>query len=240
MTAGLLGSNWQIATILVGGFGTLAIFSFLLGENRIYRFVEHLYIGIAAGLGLIVPIKNYIWPQVLVPMLGQDIVKYPDGSLSAEYNALNLLYLLPLLFGCLYYFVYSRKYAWLSKLVIGFTLGMSGGIAFKAFFNEMIPQMSSSFKPLLVFEQGSVDWFTSFSNCVFVVTLLSVMYYFFFSFKHEGKLARGTSATGRWLMMVCFGAFFGSTVMARMALLVERVQFLLGDWAQAVAWGLGI
>jgi hypothetical protein len=239
MSAVAFTSSWQVATILVGGFGTLAIFSFLFGENRIYRFVEHLYIGIAAGLGLVVPIKNYVWPQVLVPMLGYDRVQYPDGSFSAEYNSLNLLYLLPLLFGCLYYFVYSRKYGWLSKLVIGFTLGMSGGIAFKGFFNEMIPQLSSSFKPLVVFEGGVLNWFESFSNIVFVVTLLSVMYYFFFSFKHEGKLARGTAATGRWLMMVCFGAFFGSTVMARMALLVERVQFLLSDWASAVAWGLG-
>ena len=35
--------------------------------------------------------------------------------------------------------------------------------------------------------------------------------------------------------MVCFGAFFGSTVMARTALLVERVQFLLIDWYGALA-----
>ncbi len=39
--------------------------------------------------------------------------------------------------------------------------------------------------------------------------------------------------------MVCFGAFFGSTVMARMALLVERVGFLLIDWRAVVAHLLG-
>jgi hypothetical protein len=35
---------------------------------------------------------------------------------------------------------------------------------------------------------------------------------------------------GRWLMMVAFGAMFGSTVMARMSLLVARLQFLLDKW----------
>ena len=39
--------------------------------------------------------------------------------------------------------------------------------------------------------------------------------------------------------MVCFGAFFGSTVMARMALLVERLQFLLIDWRGALSYLLG-
>ena len=34
--------------------------------------------------------------------------------------------------------------------------------------------------------------------------------------------------------MVCFGAFFGSTVMARLSLLVERLQFLLGPWMQSI------
>ncbi len=34
--------------------------------------------------------------------------------------------------------------------------------------------------------------------------------------------------------MVSFGAFFGATVMARMALLVERLQFLVEDFAPAI------
>jgi hypothetical protein len=40
--------------------------------------------------------------------------------------------------------------------------------------------------------------------------------------------------------MVCFGAFFGSTVMARLALLVERVQFIVRDWIAAVGGLVGI
>ncbi|MBX7143511.1 MAG: hypothetical protein K1X79_03595 [Oligoflexia bacterium] len=231
---------WTLATILTGGLGTLAIFSFLVRENRLYRIFEHLYIGIAAGLGLVVPIKNYIWPQILVPLLGYDVVQYPDGTFSKVYDPTNLLYILPLSFGCLYYFVYSRRYAWLSKLVIGFSLGMSGGLAFKGFFNEIIPQLASSFKPLVVYHDGALDLFRSFSNTVFVVTLLSVMYYFFFSFRRRARFAEMGAGLGRWLMMVCFGAFFGSTVMARMALLVERLQFLLNDWGAALRYCIGL
>ncbi len=41
-------------------------------------------------------------------------------------------------------------------------------------------------------------------------------------------------------MMVSFGAFFGSTVMARMALLVERLQFLIDDWSIALSKVFGV
>ncbi|RIL08855.1 MAG: hypothetical protein DCC75_07895 [Proteobacteria bacterium] len=227
-------TSWDLATVLVGGVATLAIFSFLIKENPFYRFFEHLFIGIAAGWGIIATAKNFLWPKILVPMLSLDRVQYPDGTWSHEYNPLYLIYLAPMAFGLLYYFVYSRKFGWLAKLVIGFSLGASGGLAFEGFFNQVLPQLSSSFKPLVVMNEGSFDAVSSFNNIVFAVTLLSVMYYFFFSFQRRSAAAERFSYCGRWLMMVCFGAYFGSTVMARLALTVERLQFLIDEWWPAV------
>lgn len=226
--------TWSSATILIGGFSTLAIFSFLIKENPVYRFFEHLFIGISAGFGLIFGIKNFLWPKIIVPMLGLDIIKYPDGSFSGEYNPLYLLYLLPAFFGLFYYFIYSKRYSWLAKLVIGFSLGSAGGLAFKGFYNRILPQVSGSFKPLVILENSNINYFESFNNIVFVFTLLVVLYYFFFSFKSEGKVSKGLNKSGRILLMICFGSFFGSTVMARMALLVERLQFLINDWWSAI------
>ncbi len=219
-------------TILAGGIATLAIYSFLIKENPFYRFFEHLFIGIAAGFIPIYTIKGFLWPQVLEPMLGLDIVTYPDGTLSKEYSTSYLLFLMPMFFGLFYYAIYFKKIAWIAKLAIGFALGYSGALTFKGFFAEMLPQLESSFKPLVVLgETQAVDWGQSASNVIFVLTLLSVMYYFFFTFKRSGTGSEAVATSGRLLMMVCFGAFFGSTVMARMALLVERMQFLLTDWA---------
>jgi hypothetical protein len=230
---------WVLLNVIVGGVATLAIFSFLIKENGFYRFFEHLYIGIAAGFGIILPLKVFLWPKILEPMLGMDIVQFPDGTFSREYNPLILLYLAPALFGLLFYTIYSPRYSWMAKLVIGLLLGMSGGMAFEGFFNYIIPQLDGSLKPLIVYEGGAFQGVKSLNNSLFVFTLLAVMYYFFFSFRpSEGqklsKFLPAISASGRWLMMVCFGAYFGSTVMARMALLVERLQFLLTDWKSAL------
>jgi len=233
-------STWSLASVFVGGLATLAIFSFLIKENGFYRFFEHLFIGIAAGLGPMLIIRDFMWPTILEPMLGLTVVTYPDGTQSEAYQPLYLLYLLPMVFGCLYYFIYSQRYSWLAKLVIGFTLGASGALAIRGFFSEAIPQIAGSFKPLLVFVDGNVSIMDSFNNFLFVVTLLLVLNYFFFTFGKEGSLQGKMAPVGRPLLMVCFGAFFGSTVMARLALLVERVQFIVRDWVSAVGTVVGI
>ena len=231
----------------MAGVATLAIYSFLIKENGFYRFFEHLFIGIAAGYMPVFTLKDFLWPKIIEPLLGLDLVVYPDGTTSSSYSPFLLLYLFPMCFGMLYYFIYSKRHSWLARLVIGFSLGASAGLTFKGFFVEMMPQVSSSFRPLVVFCEGAsaecyqllgypINIWTSLNNIVFVATLLTVMYYFFFSIRGgEGRFHEQTRRCGRLMMMVCFGAFFGSTVMARLALLVERMQFLLIDWYQALA-----
>lgn len=226
--------SWALLIILVGGLGTLAIFSFLIKENPFYRLVEHLFIGISAGLGIVLPFKNFLWPEIFEPMLGFDRFQFPDGTFSKPYEPLLLLYLWPALFGLLFYTIFSRRFSWLAKLVIGFLLGTSGGAAFQGFFNITLPQLNKSFKPLIVITDEGFDLVTSFNNALFLFSLLAVMYYFFFSFRSNTRAMSGFAASGRWIMMVCFGAYFGSTVMARMALLVERLQFLIYDWRESV------
>jgi hypothetical protein len=234
-------SLWVTWSILVGGVATLAIFSFLIKENPFYRFFEHLFIGIAAGLGPVLIVRDFLWPTILEPMLGLNAAAYPDGSPAEPYQPLYLFYLVPMAFGLLYYCIYSRRYGWLAKVVIGFSLGVSGALVLRGFFAETVPQIASTFKPLVVFSPEGFSLGDSINNIIFVVTVVLVMNYFFFTLGKEGSIQGKTAAYGRPLLMVCFGAFFGSTVMARLALLVERVQFILIDWAGTLSrvFGMG-
>lgn len=221
--------------ILLAGIGTVAIFSFMWKENPVFRFFEHLFIGVAAGLLPILTIRNMLWPNVIGPLVGADVVYFPDGTVATPYNSWNLLFAIPLFFGLFYYAAFFKKISWLSRLVIGISLGYTAGLSVKGFFAEIVPQITSSFKPLVVFSaEGIFQAFESFNNIVFVTTLLLVMFYFFSTFKELGSTSHRARVYGRYLMMVCFGSFFGSTVMARMALLVERIQFLADDWWNAV------
>ena len=226
-------AGWDEISVVVAGFSTLAIFSFLIKENKFYRFFEHLFIGLAAGLSPVSTLRDFLWPNVVDPMLGNNILQFPDGTYSEVYQPLNLLYLLPLIFGLLYYTVFIARWSWMAKLVIGFSLGAAGGMSFKGIFNEVIPQIAGSFKPLIY--SNATGTGLNINNIIFVFTLLTVMYYFFFTFKRTGQGSKVIHRSGRWLMMVCFGAFFGSTVMARLALLIERINFLTDDWRIAIS-----
>jgi len=69
-----------------------------------------------------------------------------------------------------------------------------------------------------------------FTNLAMFITLITVMSYFFFSISHKNRTVTGSARVGRWLLMLAFGAIFGSTVMGRMALFIDRVAFLLFDF----------
>lgn len=222
--------TWSSITIICAGISTLAIFSFLIKENHFYRFFEYFFIGIAAGYVPIVTIKTFLWPQILEPLLGLTVIHYPDGTVEQPYNYNYLWYVAPFLFGFLYYFIYSRKYGWVAKIVISFSLGASAGLGFQGFFAEILPQLFKSFKPLVVIENGQFQFGEMINHLLFLLILLSVMYYFFFTFRRSTALHEKIAIHGRLWMMVCFGAFFGSTVMARLALLVERMQFLINSF----------
>ena len=53
--------------------------------------------------------------------------------------------------------------------------------------------------------------------------------YFFFSARHRG-IHGAAARVGIWFLMIAFGASFGYTVMARVSLLISRVQLLHRDW----------
>lgn len=223
--------TWEWWTIFWGGISTLAVFSFLIRENKVSRLFEHFYIGIATGIGIMATVKYFILPEVVKPLFGLDLVTYPDGTPVKPYNTNYLLFLIPIAFGSLYYCILSKRHSWIAQIVIGFSLGIGGGNAFKAILNELLPQLKDSFRPIFV----SGDIQGSISNLIFTATLLCSMSYFFFTFRRKPTgLGARSAALGRWLMMGCFGAFFGATIMARMALLVERVEFLVNTWWTAL------
>lgn len=74
------------------------------------------------------------------------------------------------------------------------------------------------------------------NNVIFIITLLSVLSYFLFSFELKGKFILGFTRLGRLLLMVGFGAIFGSTVMTRFALLIDRMSFIFVEFLRTAVF----
>lgn len=67
------------------------------------------------------------------------------------------------------------------------------------------------------------------NGLVSLVGVICCLCYFFFSKEQKGVMG-GASKMGIYFLMVCFGASFGYTVMARISLLIGRMRFLIEDW----------
>ncbi|MBI3910843.1 MAG: hypothetical protein HY320_07905 [Armatimonadetes bacterium] len=212
------------AVIWLGALATLALYSVLYRENPIYRFAEHIFLGLATAMGLYMT-----WKTVLYPTWYKELV------------AGHWAWILTLVAGGMYYTIYSKRLVWMSRLVMMTMMGLSAGLGFRGFFGTYMKQIGASFKPLVVMQHtaaGGVDVggsvFASFTNILFLATMVCVMTYFFFSFEQKNRPIRRTASAGRWLMMIAFGAMFGSTVMARLSLFIGRLTFLFQDWIHLI------
>lgn len=213
-----LGGHVEMLSLWIGALCTLGLYSILYKENKVYRLFEHMFLGLSAGY-----LIAKTWTDVLLPKWWKPF--YDDGQWWQ-------IFLLAA--GLLYYFIYSRKHSWMARLLIAVFLGTSAGQIFKAFVNDTWPQIPASFKPVVPHgpiaghpEIAPLSVSGAINNLLFMFILVCVMSYFFFSFEQKHPVLKRSAQWGRWLMMFAFGATFGSTMMARMALLIGRTDYLM-------------
>ena len=193
----------------IAAFLTLCIFSFLYRDNPFYRLAEHLFVGVSAGYLLAVQYQDVIVPNVWMPLTA--------GPHTPRSIVLALLMLAR---------VWERMQG-PARWAIAFYVGIYSGIAVPGYLQgQIFAQLSDAAKPFAP-GWGAVN------SALVLVGLLTVLAYFFFSAPHRGIHGVG-ARIGTWFLMVAFGASFGYTVMARVSLLISRVQFLLRDWLHLI------
>ena len=224
-------TNWLITnadklTLWVGAICTIALYSALYKENRFYRLFEHIFLGLATGF-----LVAQTWTDVLLPKWWKPM--WDEGRWYFIFIAI---------FGAFYYFIFSQKHSWISRIIIGFYLGVASGQAFQVYANDFWPQIQASFKPII--PHGAVTIAgkavkalspaDAVNNIIFMVIVFCVMMYFFFSFEQKNPIVKSSAKLGRWMMMFTFDAIFGATIMARLALLIDRIDYLLNEFGAQV------
>ncbi len=207
---------------------TLCIYSFLYRDNPFYKFAEHLLVGVSLGYAVAIQWHNGIMRRVYNPLVIQH----------------NYWVIIPTLLGLLIFARFVKRWGWLSRWPIAFYVGAFAGMAIPSEFQTYVfEHIQGTIPPVSIAEPLSWGGFFNifehievttspvftFSSIVMVVGVAATLVYFFFSAEHKGALGR-TARVGVYFIMVAFGASFGYTVMARISLLIGRLQFLLHDW----------
>ena len=220
----------------IGIICIVAIFSLLYKENPLFRFFEHIFIGLSAGYIIAITWVQILEPQWYKPMLPTD--------LGGE-GKWTLIFIM--LVATLFFTVYFPKLSWMNRLLMLGILGYYSGMALKFFLGGTAPQITAAFRPPITTYQptglptgppgsqtghwpiGTVAGHPIFFHpwwLVSLVVLLCVFAYFFFSIDHKRAWVRRPSVLGRYFIMIMLGVIFGTTVMARFALLIARLDFL--------------
>jgi len=193
---------WEIIGIWIAAGLTLCVFSFLYKDNPLYKFAEHLYIGLSVGYTI-----AQTWHEAII-----KFVWYPISQEG------NYLIFIPAGIGLLMFSRFIPKYRWIIRWPLAFMIGISAGASIPRNMDSMIfKQMQATIQPL-----------SSINLIIIVLGLLFTLLYFFFSVEHKGPIGVA-SKVGIFFLMISFGAAFGYTVMARISLLIGRTYFLLHD-----------
>jgi len=195
--------------IWVAALLTLAIYSFLYKDNPFYKFAEHLFLGVSVGYSMVILWYTSVIPRVWIPL-----------KVNHQYSLI-----FPIMLGAMIFSIFTSKWSWLVKYPLAFYIGAWSGISIPLTFEAQIfKQLEST-----VLTPTMMHGWAILSYIIMFVGVIVTLVYFFFSKEHKGAIGK-TARLGIMFIMVAFGASFGYTVMARISLLIGRMQFLLHNW----------
>ena len=216
--------------VWIGALLTLMIFSFLVKDNPLYKFAEHLFVGVSAAYWMVQGFWQEIVPNLLAKLFPASFVNLVDAARGQQPD---WIYLIPLFLGIILLTRLVAPIAWLSRWSMAFIIGYTAGSNLTRYLvSDFILQVKKTLElPLFATDAAGplqTIMFTA-SHIVIVGGVICGLIYFFFSKEHTGLFGKASRA-GIWVLMVAFGASFGYTVMARISLLIGRLEFLFGTW----------
>jgi len=204
---------------------TLMTFSYVIGDNVLFRVAIYIFIGVASGYTAVVTWYNVLWPHLIVPLV--------SGSQSER-----LFVAFPLAFGGLLLLKISPRLARLGNPALAYLLGVGMAVAIGgAILGTIIPQSLASvnlFDPQALQQGEGLMWQLAKNGTILVGTLVALI---FFHFGARSDRVSGLPSRPQWLegiarigqifIAITFGALFAGLYSAALTALVERLNFLV-------------
>jgi len=214
---------------------TLMVLSYLLGDNPLFRIAAYLFIGVASGSDGVVMIRSLLWPGLIDPVLQAGVSGLLDPELITSVLLPGILVVLLLL-------KLSPGSARLGSLPLALLLGVAAAVVVGgAITGTLLPQTAAAVQtldPTAVAPRTGEAGLERLANVIIVLagTLLTLGSFRFTQRKPAGL--SGAESMGTWqrgvrtlaglFIAVTFGVMFGGALMAAIAVLAQRLQFLWG------------
>ena len=197
----------DVAATWVAAAATIVVLGGLVGEKRIFALAQHLFAGMVTGYLALIAIS-----EVIVPRVGEPLVTAPGMRLDAWVLAILA--------------VLTVASPWLPRIAaaVPFSILVGSLAAFAlvgAVVGTVLPQAAAAIVP-----PGST------ASVLGALLALAISVLVIVALLHDrpaGPVA-AAAGIGRWVLIGGLGGWVGYLLVTRLALLVDRVDFLVGDW----------
>jgi hypothetical protein len=218
----------NLLTAAISFFFTLLIFSYLLGDNPLFRIAVYIFVGVSSGYIAAVACWQVIMPRLVYPLMDAIIT----GSMF------NLQVVLPLALvtiGALMLLLFPRQTG-LGRIVLAFLVGVGAAVTIAgALIGTLIPQVMGTITAFDMFSVAGKDisfYVEAMTNAVIILagTVLTLAYFHFGArpnadgSMHRLGLIEVLAWGGRVFIGIALGAVFAGVYSAALSALIERIS----------------
>ena len=210
----------ELISALAGLLLTLMVFSYLIGDNPLFRVAIYLFIGVASGYA-----ATAVWHYVLVPRLFQSLATF------------NPLAIIPLIFALSLLAKLLPRVSWIGSFAMAVLVGVGAAAAIGgALIGTLLPQANAAIDAFDLRAAGGG------TNALFQLAQGGVMFLgtvftlasFHFSVgraadgtPRQNRILAGIAWVGRIFIAITFGVLFAGVYMSALTALIERLSFVL-------------
>jgi len=206
----------EVISAVIGFVLTLMIFSYLIGDNPMFRIAVYLFIGVASGYAAVV-----VWHSVLIPKLFDQLLGGPTQL---------ALTVVPLILSVSLLAKLSPRISWLGNFAMAVLVGVGAGTAVGgALVGTLIPQAEAAMEAV-----SASSIFGVIEGVVMLIGTVLTLAYFQFGAKRaaDGEVKRNAifemlAWLGRIFIAVTFGVLFAGVYMAALTAMIERLSSLI-------------
>jgi hypothetical protein len=200
---------------IVGFVLSLLIFSYLIGDNPLFRFAASLFIGVTAGYAAVILLYQVIIPRLIYPFFTGTIM---DRSFT----------LIPLVLSVLLFFKPSRNLSFMGSIPLALLVAAGAAFALSgAVLGTILPQSQATIN---LFGNKPGENFLLEGIVILVGTVTTLMYFYFGAKFENGKPIRragwieSISKVGQVFLFVTLGSIYAGVYITAITALVERMH----------------
>jgi hypothetical protein len=195
---------------------TLMVFSYILGDNVLYRIAVYVFAGLAAGYIAVVTWDSVIWPWV------NGTVLNPAAGLPGIITGL-----IPLLLGLLLLLKTAPRLGRVGHLALAFIIGIGTAVA-------LVGAIGGTLLPLAGSTSSAVS-VNPLNGTLLLLGVVCTLVYFQYLARRlpDGRTGRRLhiqvlAFVGQGVIVVTLGALYAAAILTSLTIFSERVGFLLG------------